>query len=56
MDLMIVMLKIDPWKRIDRDSEFDLPESVFLFEESVAQPLNIINEPRQFAPDKIRDI
>ena len=51
------MFKMDPWKRIDREAKpFTLPESIFIFEGTVAQPPNAETKPRQFGADKIKDV
>ena len=49
------MIKVDPWKRIDRNKTFNQPESIFVYEGNVAAPPPTAS-PREFSADKIRNI
>ena len=49
------MIKADPWKRVECDMPFDLPESCFIFDGNVARP-PVTAHSREFSADKIRDI
>ena len=58
-ELQLMMIKVDPWKNIDRDELFEEPESVFLFQGSVGIPKGNderLNKPKLFSADKIRDV
>ena len=58
-DLQLIMIKVDPWKNIDREEFFDEPESLFLFQGSVGIPKGSderLSKPRLFSADKIRDV
>ena len=55
-NLRLLMFKLDPWKRIDREEVFDLSESCFIFDGNVAQPYSSQENARRFTGDKIKDI
>ena len=50
----LFMIELDPWKRMDRNVQFDQPESIFQFYGFVAKPVDSQDEPRYFSADKIR--
>ena len=41
-NMKLVMIQLDPWKRIGRDQEFDQPEMILIFDGDVAKPPNSI--------------
>ena len=49
------MIKVDPWKVVDKEEPFDLPETIFVMDGFVAEPKrkDRVNE---FSPDKIRSV
>ena len=50
------MIELDPWKRIDKKFEFDLPETIFQFDGLVAKPVeNFYESHKLFTADKIRN-
>lgn len=53
-----MMIKIDPWKSIDREVNFNQPESVFLAVADINFPKDKDERfrPRLFTSDKIKDI
>ena len=54
-----MVIKVDPWKNIDRAEIFDEPESVFNFQGSIGIPKDFeapLFKPRLFSADKIRDV
>ena len=54
-----MMIKLDPWKRIDKDEPFCEPEDVYLFAGSVSLPGDRdklkFEEPRHYSSDKIKN-
>ena len=53
----LMMIKLDPWKRIDKYTPFFEPESVFLFSGKVSLPTDVQDfMPRLFSDDKIKNI
>lgn len=54
-EVKLVMLKVDPWKVIDRSLYFDLPETFFVIEGNVAQPPKTAL-PGEYSDDKIKSI
>ena len=57
-EVRLMMIKLDPWKRIDRNEPFLEPESIFRFEGNVTLP-NKEHEnllPKFFSDDKIKNI
>jgi hypothetical protein len=54
----MMMIKIDPWKSIDRDSVFDEPESVYVAIADLTFPTEDDDRfrPRLFTADKIKDV
>ena len=56
--LQLMVIKIDPWKNIDRDELFNEPESVFIFQGSIGLPRagDERFKPRLFSADKIKDV
>ena len=58
-DFQLMVIKVDPWKNIDRAEIFDEPESVFNFQGSIGIPKDFeapLFKPRLFSADKIRDV
>ena len=55
-NLRLLMIELDPWKLIDRDQEFDEPETVFEFAQNVSRAYDYFYYPRHFSSDKIRDV
>ena len=54
--LSMIMIKVDPWKRIEReDKSFNLPETIFVIEGNVAKPPRN-SHPREYSHDKIRSV
>ena len=54
------MIRLDPWKRIDKDIPFDEPELVFRYNKKVNIPNNETIDrsfkPKLFSPDKIKSV
>ena len=53
-----MMIKLDPWKRIDKEKPFDEPESIFYYNGSVKLPVegDELFEPKLFSADKIKNV
>ena len=51
----MVIIKADPWKKIDMIDPFNLPETIFVVEGNVAQPPKSAT-PLEYSNDKIRSI
>ena len=49
------MIELDPWKRIERKSEFNQPEAIFDFDGFVAKAPESFLNPLKFSADKIRN-
>ena len=55
-NLKLLMIELDPWKCINRDSPFNEPETVFEFSENVSKEPDYFYFPKKYSPDKIRDV
>ena len=53
------MIRLDPWRRIDKDKPFDEPETIFEFNATVILPTNDKYDcfkPNLFTNDKLKNV